>query len=88
MKLHRHLTHLSAVSYLRTLGPRSEAWAELAFAVPVTRTKEIFKLVLPPYQTCVGEAGENKLVFRTTEVSKCEGKQIYIQMSDSSDIPD
>lgn len=88
MKLGRHLTHLSAVSYLRTSGPRSEAWAELVFAVPVTRTKEIFKLVLPPYQTSVGEAGENKLVFRTTEVSKSEGKQIYIQMSDSSDIPD
>lgn len=42
------------------------------------RTKEDFKLVLPPYQTSVGEAGENKLVFGTAEVYKSQGKQIYI----------
>lgn len=50
----------------------------MLFAAPVIRTKEVFKLVLPPYQTSVGEAGENKLVFRTIEVYKSEGKQIYI----------
>lgn len=83
------LAHLTAVSSLRTSQPRSEAWAELLFAAPVIRTKEVFKLVLPPYQTSVGEVGENKLVFRTREVYKSEGKQIYIWVSDdSSDIPD
>ena len=72
------LAHLTAVSSLRTSQPRSEAWIEFVFAAPAIRTKEDFKLVLPPYQTSVGEAGENKRVFRTTEVYKSEGKQIYI----------
>lgn len=72
------IARLTAVSSFRTSRARSESWVELLFAAPVIRTKEVFKLVLQPYQTSVGEAGENKLVFRTTEVYKSEGKQIYI----------